>query len=95
MHNIVNELHKPQSQREFQPLSQIGDEHAVFLDDDDQMNPLQTRTIFYFVENICFKITHQGELFGSGQDNQMPNTNISKGGALNTSTIDNSYMTSA
>jgi hypothetical protein len=35
VHEIVNELHKPLSQRKRQPLSQIGDEYAVFLDDED------------------------------------------------------------
>ena len=56
------------------------------------------RTMFYFVDNICFKITHQGELF-SGQNDPYNQANISKqgggGGGLNTSMIDNSYMTSA
>jgi hypothetical protein len=35
VHSIVNEMHKPLTQRDHKPLSQIEDEHAVFLDDED------------------------------------------------------------
>ena len=44
-------------------MQKVQDEHSVFLDEDElvQGGNTTTKTLFYAVNNMCIKITHQGE----------------------------------
>ena len=64
--DIVDELHKPVSLRKYRPEQKVSDEHGVFLDDEDIVSGglnggYATKTLFYYIDNICIKLTHQGE----------------------------------
>lgn len=98
---VVDELHKPVNQRQHQPVSKVSDEHAVFIEDEDFL--AGSRTLFYFIKNICLKITYQGEqVLDSGpflqNGGNISGNRTQMGGGVgvtntNNSGLDNSYMT--
>ena len=60
---IVDEMHKPISQRDHKPLQKVSEEHGVFLDDEDLAQlasgyGTSSKTLLYFEKNIVIKITH-------------------------------------
>lgn len=97
---IVDELHRPLNQRQHQPVSKVSDEHAVFLEDEDHLSGVGSRSLFYYVKNICIKITYQGEQVIDANPfpaNMSGNRTQLGGGTtnINNSGLDNSYMTGA
>ena len=84
-------MHKPLPERHYQPVQKVQDEHSVFLDEDElvQGGNTTTKTLFYAVNNMCIKITHQGEqIMDSAGLGNLLGGNTSTGGGLDTS-----YMT--
>ena len=67
-------------------MQKVQDEHSVFLDEDELVQG-GTKTLFYAVNNMCIKITHQGEqiMDSAGLGNLL--------GGITSAGLDTSYMT--